>query len=75
MLTVKHVHVDEANNGFVSCCSLGDHQAALLVDVEVHQSRGRRCLPQQRSDRLAFVQPEARDVDQTTTWARRCRGR
>ncbi len=37
---------------------------ALLVDVEVRQGRGRRCLPQQRADRLALIQPERGDVDQ-----------
>jgi hypothetical protein len=43
---------------------LWDPGEAVLVDVEVRQGRGRRCLPQQRADRLAFVKSEPRDVDQ-----------
>ncbi len=38
---------------------------ALGVDVEVGQGRASRCLVQQGADRLALIQPERGDVDQT----------
>jgi hypothetical protein len=43
----------------------GQPSKPLLVDVEVRERRGRRSLSQQGSDRLALVEPEASDVDQS----------
>jgi hypothetical protein len=43
---------------------LGQPREALGVDAEVRQRRGRRTL-EQRTDGLALVEPEGRDVNQT----------
>jgi len=44
---------------------LGQPREAVLINVEMRQGRTRRCLLQQGADRLALVQPERGDVDQT----------
>jgi hypothetical protein len=44
---------------------LGNPREALRVDVDARDRRGRRTLLEQRADRLALVEPEAGDVDES----------